>query len=145
MAAAVECARDAVELGEIGIAALVLDSGGICVAARHDEVRSSGDPTRHAVLLSLRDAAAAWGTWRLVGARLVVTKEPCPLCAGAALAARVSRVLVGAVDELVGCLGSRYNLAVDPRLNHEFAVESGILADAADAVYRASIDRAPQR
>ena len=83
-------------------------------------------------MLALRDAAAAVGDgWRLTGATVVVTVEPCPMCAGAILAARAERVVFGAADPKAGALGSLYNLAVDPRLHHDIAVTSGVRADEA--------------
>lgn len=132
--------------GEVAVAALVLDGDGRVLAARHDEVRSCGDPTAHAVVLALRDAAAAEGSWRLPSSQLVVTREPCALCAGAALSARIGRVVVGARDARHGCLGSRYHLGADPRLNHEFVVLTDIVADRSAAVFANSfsdeLDRA---
>ena len=89
-------------------------------------------------MLALRDAAAALGTWRLTGATLVVTLEPCPMCAGAALAARVDRIVFGAADPKAGATGSLYNLAVDERLNHTCAVVHGVRADASAALLETS-------
>jgi tRNA(adenine34) deaminase len=138
MDAALAYAAAALDSGDVAIGALVLDESGRILAARHDEVRSCGDPTAHAATLALRDAAAALGSWRLLNTQLIVTREPCALCAGAALSARISRVVVGARDERHGCLGSRYQLGSDPRLNHEFAVSVDVLADRCDAIFTSS-------
>ncbi len=130
MSRALEQARAALEHGDVPVGAVV-EIGGRVVAARHNERERSGDPTAHAEVLALRDAAAAVGSWRLDGARLVVTLEPCPMCAGAALSARVGEVVYGAVDMKAGALGSLYNLGADPRLNHEFTVRAGVRASEA--------------
>ncbi|GIU90759.1 MAG: tRNA-specific adenosine deaminase [Acidimicrobiia bacterium] len=106
-------------------AVVVRLAGGDVVAARHNERELTGDPTAHAELLALRDAAARAGTWRLDGHALVVTLEPCPMCAGAVWASRVPLVVFGAADPKAGAEGSLYNLAADPRLNHETAVVPG--------------------
>jgi len=99
------------------------------VARRHNERESLVDPTAHAELLALRDAAAEVGSWHLAGATLVVTLEPCPMCAGAAWAARLDRVVWGAPNPDAGALGSLYHLGADPRLNHEFEVDQGVRAE----------------
>jgi len=109
----------------VGAVALV---GGRIVASRHNERELRRDPTAHAELLTLRDAAQALGGWRLADVTLVVTLEPCPMCAGALVAARVARVVFGAADPRAGACGSLYNLCCDPRLNHELAVTPGVLA-----------------
>ena len=93
---------------------------------RHNERERAGDPTAHAELLALRDAAAALGGWRLGRVTLVVTLEPCPMCAGALVAARVGRLVFGAADPKAGACGSLYNLCADPRLNHEVDVRAGV-------------------
>ena len=94
----------------------------------------AADPTAHAELLAMRDAAAALGTWRLDGCTVVVTLEPCPMCAGALVAGRVARVVFGAPDPKAGACGTLYNLCVDPRLNHEVAVVHGVMADESAAL-----------
>ena len=96
------------------------------VARSGNERERRGDPTAHAEVLALRAAAEALGTWRLDGATLVVTLEPCPMCAGALLAARVARVVFGAANSENGACGTLYNLCVDPRLNHEVEVVHGV-------------------
>ena len=110
------------------VGAVVVVNGEI-VARRHNERERTGDPTAHAELLAVRDAAAAVGSWRLDGATVVVTLEPCPMCAGALQQARVERVVFGAADMKAGACGSLYHLGQDPRLNHEFVTTQGVLAD----------------
>jgi tRNA(adenine34) deaminase len=95
---------------------------------------AEADPTAHAEILALRQAAAALGTWRLSGATVYVTLEPCPMCAGALLAARVSRLVFGAPDPKAGACGSLYNLCVDPRLNHEMSVTPGVAEEESAAL-----------
>jgi tRNA(adenine34) deaminase len=126
MAAALDEARAAAEAGDVPVGAVVLDAAGIVLARRHNEKERAGDPTAHAEVLALRDAAGAVGSWRLGGCTLVVTLEPCAMCAGALVAARVSRVVYGAVDLKAGACGSLYNLCADPRLNHEPEVVAGV-------------------
>ena len=115
----------------IGAAAVL---GGDVIARRHNERELRGDPTAHAEVLVLRDAAATVGGWRLPGVTLVVTLEPCPMCAGALLGARVDRLVFGAADPKAGACGSLYNLCADPRLNHEVEVVPGVLAGRAAAL-----------
>ncbi len=127
MALALVQAREAAGAGEVPVGAVAL-IGGTVVAARHNERESAGDPTAHAEILALRDAAAAVGGWRLSGVTLFVTLEPCPMCAGALVAARVGRVVFGASDPRAGACGTLYNLCADPRLNHELEVTGGVAA-----------------
>lgn len=130
MRAALAEAEAAVTHGDVPVGAVVL-VGGAVVAARHNERELQGDPTAHAEILALRDAAARLGSWRLSGATMVVTLEPCPMCAGALVAARFDRLVFGATDPKAGACGSLYNLCADPRLNHELPVTPGVLADEA--------------
>lgn len=127
MALALAEARRAAEDGEVPVGAVTLVNG-VVVAARHNEREASNDPTAHAEMLALRDTAARLGGWRLGEVTLVVTLEPCPMCAGALVAARVGRLVYGAVDPRAGACGTLYNLCVDPRLNHELPVTSGVAA-----------------
>ena len=130
MLRALEEARRAVAHGDVPVGALVVDvETGAILASRHNERELDADPTAHAERLALTDAARAMGTWRLDGCALVVTLEPCPMCAGAALAARIPLVVFGAADPKAGALGSLYHLGADPRLNHEMAVVDGVRAD----------------
>ncbi|MCY3889757.1 MAG: nucleoside deaminase [bacterium] len=128
-------ARRAAERGEVPIGAVVAIDGKV-VAARHNERLSTNDPTAHAEVLALRDAAAAQGTSRLDGAVLATTLEPCPMCAGAAVMARVARVVFAAEDPKAGACGTLYNLGADPRLNHNFKVVAGIGRDESAALLR---------
>lgn len=121
-------ARAALDHGDVPIGAVVLGNDGTVVARRHNERELRNDPTAHAEVLALRDAASALGTWRLSEATLVVTLEPCPMCAGALWAARLGRLVFGATDPKAGAAGSLYNLCVDPRLNHELPVTAGVRA-----------------
>jgi len=115
--------------GDVPVGAVVVTTDGAVVARRHNERERLQDPTAHAELLALRDAAATRGSWRLTGCTLVVTLEPCPMCAGAAVAAQLDLVAFGAADPKAGALGSLYNLGADPRLNHELVVVDGVRAD----------------
>ena len=121
-------ARKALDHDDVPIGALVVIDGEI-VAAAHNERELRNDPTAHAEVLALRIAAQITGSSHLVGATLVSTLEPCPMCAGAALMARVDRVVFGAEDPKAGSTGSLYNIGADPRLNHEYAVQGRIRAD----------------
>jgi len=127
MGRALDQAREAAPSGEVPVGAVVVIDGAV-VAARHNERESAADPTAHAEILAIRDAARAIGSWRLDDATLYVTLEPCPMCAGAAWAARIGRIVFGAADPRAGATGSLYNFAVDERLNHTSAVTHGIRA-----------------
>ncbi len=133
MSIALEEARSAAGHGDVPIGAVVL-VGGELVARRHNERELSRDPTAHAEVLALRDAAAAIGSWRLGEATLVVSLEPCAMCAGAAVAARLGRLVFGAPDLKAGACGSLYNLCSDPRLNHEVTVIGGVSAERSAAM-----------
>ena len=126
MALALEEAALALEHDDVPVGAVVLLDD-VVVARRHNERERLGDPTAHAELLALRDAAAGVDGWRLTGVTLVVTLEPCPMCAGALVAARTGRLVFGAADPKAGACGSLYNLCADPRLNHELPVTRGVL------------------
>lgn len=128
-------ARQAAEQGEVPIGAVVAIDGEV-VAARHNERLSTNDPTAHAEILALRDAGAARGTSRLDGAVLATTLEPCPMCAGAAVMARVGRVVFAAEDPKAGACGTLYNLGADPRLNHNFEVVAGVGRDESSALLK---------
>jgi len=123
-------ARRALEHDDVPIGAVAVHlSTGEIVARAHNARERDHDPTAHAELLVLRAAARIAGTWRLSDHALVVTLEPCPMCAGAAWAARIGRLVFGAADPKAGAAGSLYNLAADPRLNHEIDVVSGVRAE----------------
>ena len=123
------------ERGEVPVGAVVVVEGRVVAAAgnRREELT---DPTAHAELLALREAAAQGGSWRLADATLYATLEPCPMCAGALVLARVRRLVFAASDPKAGACGSLYNLCVDPRLNHELPVDAGVGAEAAGKLLR---------
>ena len=134
MGIALEEAAAARQHGDVPVGAVVLIDGDV-IARRHNERERSGDPTAHAELLAVRDAARVVGNgWRLEGATVVVTIEPCAMCAGSLIAARVDRLVFGAHDPKAGACGSLYNLCVDPRLSHEIEVMHGVRADEARAL-----------
>ncbi|MGZ4682046.1 MAG: nucleoside deaminase, partial [Acidimicrobiales bacterium] len=128
MSVALDEARAALAHGDVPIGAVVVVDGQI-VARRHNERELTNDPSAHAEILALRDAAEAIGSWRLEAATLVVTLEPCTMCAGAAVNGRVGRVVFGARDLKAGGVVSLYGIGSDPRLNHEFTVTADIAAD----------------
>lgn len=136
MGLALDEAATAPAHGDVPVGALVVSADGTVLARRHNERERAGDPTAHAELLALRDAAVRLGRWRLGGCLLVVTLEPCPMCAGAALAARIDTVAFGAADPKAGACGSLYNLAADPRLNHDMTVIPGVRAEEAAVLLR---------
>ena len=125
MGLALEEARAAGAIGEVPIGAVVMIDGKV-VASRHNQREQLQDPTAHAELLAIRDAAAAIGSWRLENATVVVTLEPCAMCAGTMVNARIGRVVFGARSLENGACGSLYQLGADPRLNHEFAVTADV-------------------
>ena len=128
MRAALEEARAALATGDVPIGAVVLDPAGSVVAAARNVREAAADPIGHAEILALRSAAATRGEWRLDGCTLVVTLEPCTMCAGAAVLARVTRLVFGAFDEKAGAVGSLWDVVRDRRLNHRPEVVSGVLA-----------------
>ena len=136
MTLALDEAAQAIRHGDVPVGAVVLRDGEV-IAQRHNERELTGDPTAHAELLALRDAAEVVGSWRLDNLTLVATLEPCAMCAGAAMNARVARVVFGATDPKAGACGSLYNLCVDARLNHEAEVVPGIRADEASRLLTA--------
>jgi tRNA(adenine34) deaminase len=128
MERALSLAAGASKRGDVPVGALVIVDDRV-VAESHNEREQLRDPTAHAEVLALRRAADALGRWRLDDATVVVTLEPCAMCAGALLAARVKRLVFGAYDPKAGTCGTLYNLCSDPRLNHEIEITSGVLAD----------------
>ncbi len=118
----------ALEHDDVPIGAVLLSDGEV-VASAHNERQLRGDPTAHAEVLALRAAAEAAGSWRLEDTTMYVTLEPCAMCAGALVLARVHRLVYGPQDPLAGAALSLYNIVQDPRLNHELEVTYGVLAD----------------
>jgi tRNA(adenine34) deaminase len=128
-------AHRALDHDDVPIGAIVAQlSTGVVVARAHNTRERDHDPTAHAELVALRNVSAAAGTWRLDDYALIVTLEPCPMCAGAVWAARLPLLVFGAADPKAGAAGSLYNLAADPRLNHETEVVPGVLADECGAL-----------
>lgn len=126
MHACIEDARNALLTDDVPVAALIVDASGAVMASAHNEREASGDPTAHAEVLAIRRAATARGAWRLDDCTLVVTLEPCVMCAGAILAARIPVVVFGAWDEKAGAAGSLFDLLRDRRLNHRVEVVGGV-------------------
>lgn len=123
-------ARRCLETDDVPVGAVVLDRDGVVVATGRNEREARQDPTAHAEVLALRAAAAVTGDWHLEEHTLVVTLEPCPMCAGAVMAARVPRVVFGAWDPKAGASGSVYDIARDRRLPHRSEVIGGVLEQA---------------
>jgi len=133
MTLALQEARGALAHDDVPVGAVVVKDGQV-VASRHNERELTGDPTAHAEVLALRDAAHSLGSWRLTGCTLAVTLEPCVMCGGALVNARLDRVVYGAADMKAGACLSLYNVCDDPRLNHRVEVVPGVLADEAAAL-----------
>lgn len=133
MAMALLEAAAAAEHDDVPVGAVVVRDG-VVIARRHNERELTGDPTAHAEILALRDAAEAVGSWRLDGSTLVVTLEPCLMCGGALVNSRIDRVVYGAPDMKAGACYSLYNVCDDPRLNHRVEVTAGVRAEQAGAL-----------
>ena len=143
MRRALAAAADAALLGEVPVGAVVV-VGDEIVAVAHNERETGSDPTAHAEILALRRAAAALGSWRLTGAELFVTMEPCPMCAGALVNARLRRLYFGCDDPKAGAVRTLYTLVDDPRLNHRVEVVPGLLAAEGAALLRSFFSRLRQ-
>ncbi len=135
MRIALEQARAALAHGDVPVGAVVLLDGNI-IAARHNEREQLQDPTAHAEVLALRDASEVLGRWRLEDCTLVVTLEPCVMCAGALLSARIGKLVYGAANFESGATASLYNVTSDPRLGHNPPVVHGLLADESSELLR---------
>jgi tRNA(adenine34) deaminase len=135
MRRALLAAEDAAEKGEVPVGAVVA-RGDEVLAVAANEREASGDPTSHAELLAIRRASAALGGWRLTDCTLYATLEPCPMCAGAAHAARLSRLVFATPDPKAGYAGTLHNTPADARLNHTLPVEGGLLAESAAVLLR---------
>jgi tRNA(adenine34) deaminase len=135
MQLALEQSAAAAVHGDVPIGAVVVRDGQV-IAARHNERELTGDPTAHAEVLAIRDAANVVGHWRLLDCSLYVTLEPCVMCAGALVNARIGRVVFGAVDPKAGALVSLYQICGDPRLNHRPPVVAGVRAEEAGKLLR---------
>ena len=133
MDVALELARQAANNDDVPVGCVVMVNGEIVGRGENRRERDH-DPTAHAEIVALRDAAAALQRWRLDDAVVFVTLEPCVMCAGALLSARVRRVVIGALDEKAGAVGSRYNVLCDPRLLHEVEITYGVRAEISAAL-----------
>jgi tRNA(adenine34) deaminase len=136
MAEALAEARKAADEGEVPIGAVVVVAGAIVGRGRNARERLR-DPTAHAEVLALQDASRTLGRWRLTGATVFATLEPCPMCAGALVNARVDRLVFAVPDPKAGATGTLFDLVRDPRLNHRVDVGSGVLAEECGALLRA--------
>jgi tRNA(adenine34) deaminase len=126
MGAALDEARQALATGDVPVGAIVVGLDGAVLGRGHNAREANGDPTAHAEVLALRQAAATMGEWRLSGCTLVVTLEPCAMCAGAITLARVPRLVLGAWDDKAGATGSVWDLVRDRRMNHRVEVLGGV-------------------
>ena len=133
---ALDAARAAGAIGEVPIGAVVVCDGQV-VATGSNRREIDADPTAHAEMIAVREAARVLGRWRLEGCTVYVTLEPCPMCAGALHAARIDRCVYGAVDPKAGALGTLYDIASDERLNHRYEVVSGVLAQESGELLKA--------
>ena len=140
MRQALVAAEAAAGCGEVPVGAVVV-VGGQAIAVAHNERETANDPTAHAEVIALRRAAASLGSWRLTDADLYVTMEPCPMCAGALVNARIRRVYYGCHDPKAGAVRSLYRLLDDRRLNHRVNVVSGVLGAEAASLLRAFFER----
>ena len=136
MGEALDLARSALHSGDVPVGALVVDAAGAVVGTGQNARERDNDPTAHAEVVALRDAAARRGRWRLDGCTLVVTLEPCVMCAGAVVAARLDRLVFGAYDAKAGAVGSLWDVVRDRRLNHRPEVVVDVRADESAALLR---------
>lgn len=134
MTLALDEARAALATGDVPVGAVVLDPTGAVIARGRNVREVEQDPSGHAEIVALRAAASALGSWRLDGCTLVVTLEPCTMCAGAIVGARIARLVFGAVDDKAGAVGSLWDVVRDRRLNHRPEVVAGVLADECGAL-----------
>ncbi|GEK87745.1 tRNA adenosine(34) deaminase TadA [Microbacterium aerolatum] len=141
MLRALALAEEAAAAGEVPVGAVVLDASGAIVSEGRNTREETHDPTGHAEVVALRRAAASIGSWNLEGHTLVVTLEPCVMCAGAILQARIGRVVFGAWDEKAGAAGSMYDVLRDRRLPYRAEVVGGVAEDAATALLRAFFEQ----
>jgi tRNA(adenine34) deaminase len=136
MRRALELAERAAAAGDVPVGALVVSGAGVVIGEGWNEREVEGDPTAHAEVVAIRAAAAALGSWRLERCTLVVTMEPCPMCAGAAMLARIDRIVLGAWDPKLGACGSVWDVLRDRRATHRAEVVGGVLEDECGALVR---------
>jgi tRNA(adenine34) deaminase len=140
MSRALELARAAAFVQEVPVGAVIVREGRI-IGEGHNRTVTDGDPTTHAEMVAIRQAAAAMGDWRLLDSTLYVTLEPCAMCAGALVSARIARLVYGCYDPKAGAIHSLFRIGTDERLNHRFAVTQGVLADEGIELLRAFFAR----
>jgi tRNA(adenine34) deaminase len=138
---ALELAREAADADEVPIGAVVLDPSGVVIGEGRNQRERLADPTAHAEVLALREASAHIGSWRLDGCTLVVTLEPCPMCAGAVVLSRVDRLVFGAWNDEMGAVGTLWDIVRDRRINHRPEVVGQVRADECAALLREFFDR----
>ena len=141
MRQALELAMSAADSEDVPVGAIVVDSDGVVIGRGRNTRERDADPTGHAEIVAIREATAARGEWRLDGCTLVVTLEPCTMCAGAIVASRLERLVFGAFDEKAGAVGSLWDVVRDRRLNHRPEVVSGVLADESATLLRQFFER----
>lgn len=140
MRSALDEARAAPSHGDVPVGAVIVGPNGVIAASAHNRKEEAGDPTAHAEMLAIRSAAETFGGWHLEGHTLVVTLEPCAMCAMAAVWARLDRIVYGAPDPKAGAAWSLYNIPQDERLNHRCDIVAGVLADEASTMLESFFD-----
>ncbi|MDF2656351.1 MAG: nucleoside deaminase [Bacillota bacterium] len=128
-------AEKALSLGEVPIGA-VIEKDGVIIGRGHNKTETDKDPTAHAEMIAIRDAAGKLGGWRLLGCRMYVTTEPCSMCAGAIVLARIQTVFIGTMDRKTGACGSLSNILQDERLNHYVQIETGIMQQECEKIMK---------
>jgi tRNA(adenine34) deaminase len=137
MRAALGVAEEAAGSADVPVGAIVLDPAGAVIGTGHNRREADSDPTAHAEMIAIRAASATWATWRLEGCILVVTLEPCTMCAGAIVLSRLATLVFGAYDPKAGAVGSLWDVVRDRRLNHRPEVVGGVLAQESGALLSA--------
>jgi len=135
MLEALKEAEQALSIGEVPIGA-VIEKDGIIIGRGHNMTETAKDPTAHAEMLAIREAAQKLGGWRLLGCRMYVTTEPCSMCAGAMVLARIQKVYIGTLDPKTGACGSLMNILQDERLNHNVQIETGIMQQQCEKIMK---------
>ncbi|QOX66002.1 nucleoside deaminase [Anoxybacterium hadale] len=128
-------AEKALSLGEVPIGA-VIEKDGMIIGRGHNKTETDKDPTAHAEMIAIREAAGTLGGWRLLGCRMYVTTEPCSMCAGAMVLARIQKVFIGTLDRKTGACGSLSNILQDERLNHNVQIETGIMQQQCEKIMK---------
>lgn len=141
MRQALDLAVTAADAGDVPVGAIIIDADGTVIGTGRNTRERDADPTGHAEVVAIREAAAARGEWRLEGCTLIVTLEPCTMCAGAIVASRLERLVFGAFDEKAGAVGSLWDVVRDRRLNHRPEVVSGVLADESTTLLKQFFER----